>query len=222
MSDTTPGDVQPMSVSEYQRSIVRVFTPQHSTLVGTGFCVDGTHVVTCAHVVALALGHKNKCPETQTAYVSVDFPYGGSDDKGPYRARVKACKIFRNDAQRGEVGDVAYLNCAMRTYRNSEPAHLSPRAQSPLDIMSAKLSAMVQATAIMVHWHKVKFNISFQASGINFSGSRLKAAHALKGDLVILSSVNFLQITKNVRSRCQLSGLLCLVLEPIITIRHGH
>jgi hypothetical protein len=54
-------------------SIVRIFTAGE-TVVGAGFLVTERQVLTCAHVVAQALGLSHDTPDTPQAKVHLDFP----------------------------------------------------------------------------------------------------------------------------------------------------
>jgi WD40 repeat protein len=58
---------------QIKASITRVFTP-NGAVAGSGFLVSDQHVLTCAHVVAQALGIREDSPETPASELAVDFP----------------------------------------------------------------------------------------------------------------------------------------------------
>lgn len=57
-----------------ERSIVRVFSSSSRTVVGSGFLISKSHVLTCAHVVHEALGDQSK-QNSGGALVSLQFPF---------------------------------------------------------------------------------------------------------------------------------------------------
>ena len=54
-------------------SLIRIHTAD-GHVVGAGFLVGGRHILTCAHVVAGALGLADDTPEKPQAPVSLDVP----------------------------------------------------------------------------------------------------------------------------------------------------
>ena len=54
-------------------SIVRIRAAK-GRIVGAGFLVGEKHVLTCAHVIARALGLSDDTPESPRAEVCLDFP----------------------------------------------------------------------------------------------------------------------------------------------------
>jgi len=56
-----------------EASLIRIHTPD-GHVVGKGFLVGGRHILTCAHVVAGALGLADDTPEKPQAPVSLDVP----------------------------------------------------------------------------------------------------------------------------------------------------
>ena len=59
--------------AQLEASIVRIRTAD-GRIVGTGFLVTGRHVLTCAHVVASALGLSHDDPNPPQADLHLDFP----------------------------------------------------------------------------------------------------------------------------------------------------
>ena len=57
----------------FDRSIVRIYS-QAKQVKGAGFLVSENQILTCAHVVALALGIPKNSVEIPTAEVNIDFP----------------------------------------------------------------------------------------------------------------------------------------------------
>ena len=56
-----------------EASLVRIHTVE-GRVVGAGFLVDERHILTCAHVVAGALGLADDIPEKPQAQVTFDVP----------------------------------------------------------------------------------------------------------------------------------------------------
>ena len=56
-----------------EASLVRIHTPD-GRVVGAGFLVGEQHILTCAHVVAGALGLADDASEKPQASVSLDVP----------------------------------------------------------------------------------------------------------------------------------------------------
>ncbi|MEM1167994.1 MAG: trypsin-like peptidase domain-containing protein, partial [Cyanobacteria bacterium P01_H01_bin.35] len=60
-------------ILDFERSIVRIYS-QSNQVKGAGFLVSENQVLTCAHVVALALGIDGRTAEMPTTEVKLDFP----------------------------------------------------------------------------------------------------------------------------------------------------
>jgi len=60
-------------ILDFERSIVRIYF-QSKEVKGAGFLVSENQVLTCAHVVALALGIDSRTAEMPTEEVKLDFP----------------------------------------------------------------------------------------------------------------------------------------------------
>ncbi|NEQ36637.1 MAG: trypsin-like serine protease [Okeania sp. SIO3I5] len=60
-------------ILDFERSIVRIYF-QSNQVKGAGFLVSENQVMTCAHVVALALGINGNTAEMPTTEVKLDFP----------------------------------------------------------------------------------------------------------------------------------------------------
>lgn len=73
--------------------LVRVLAAGSHRPVGVGFLVDDTHLVTCAHVVNIALGRAEREQDEPDTYarVPVDFPILGDADGAP----VRLCRVAR-------------------------------------------------------------------------------------------------------------------------------
>jgi hypothetical protein len=87
----------------FKSSIARIFA-FNDQVIGAGFLVSDRHVLTCAHVVAAALGLPSDTPAMPTEEVKFDMPLlAGSQ-------RVTARIIFWQPVNPGQVGeDIAVL-----------------------------------------------------------------------------------------------------------------
>jgi hypothetical protein len=83
-------------------SLVRIHSAAGG-IVGAGFLVDKCHVLTCAHVIAQALGVADDTPEQPAATVSLDFPQLAS------HPLLSAKVIFWDPVQEDGRGDIAGL-----------------------------------------------------------------------------------------------------------------
>jgi hypothetical protein len=92
----------------FSSSIVRIRTPA-GVVCGAGFLVAERQVITCAHVVADALGLARTTPETPTAAVALDFPL--LPEKWMCSARVAFWLPVRHDSLGGsaDAEDIAVL-----------------------------------------------------------------------------------------------------------------
>ena len=87
-------------------------------VVGSGFLVEAGHVVTCAHVVARALGRNPQEAPVETDAVLLDFPLVAAGVM--VRAQVAVWHPIQDD----DRGDVAVLSL-MEEPPNREPPRLS-------------------------------------------------------------------------------------------------
>ncbi|MEO1376322.1 MAG: trypsin-like peptidase domain-containing protein, partial [Cyanobacteria bacterium J06635_10] len=72
----------------YKKAIARIYRSWDGAIVGSGFLVCARHILTCAHVVADALGiarNTQDCPED---LVELDFPFPVGEQKQKIKARV--------------------------------------------------------------------------------------------------------------------------------------
>jgi len=60
-------------IGQLESSLVRIYSTNRK-IVGAGFLVADRQVLTCAHVVARALGLAGNVPEAPQAEVRLDFP----------------------------------------------------------------------------------------------------------------------------------------------------
>src|SRR5688572_30115781 len=115
-------------------SVVRLLDARGGT-VGAGVVLGG-HVVTCAHVVNLALGRDERSPEQPSGTITVDFPaLDGTQDGTTVTARVHTWAS--PPPEEGRPGDdVAVLELDL-------PAEVTParlistplRNGSPVDVL---------------------------------------------------------------------------------------
>src|SRR4051812_60320 len=89
-------------------SVVRIWA-EGGRIVGTGFLVTDRHLLTCAHVVAQALGIAQDAPGPPDGDVSLDFPLLAAGNR--LSARVVAwLPVLAGSASGAGVGeDVAVL-----------------------------------------------------------------------------------------------------------------
>jgi hypothetical protein len=66
-----------MASNKVKLAQVRIYATDGQTVVGSGFLVKGREVLTCAHVVTLALGQPDDTPKPPSDQVSLDFPFLG-------------------------------------------------------------------------------------------------------------------------------------------------
>jgi ethanolamine utilization microcompartment shell protein EutL len=92
-----PADVQRALDAAMVR--IRSYTGE---VVGSGFLVEAGHILTCAHVVARALGRKTHEAPAETDTVSLDFPLVAAGVM--VHARIAAWHPIHDDR-----GDIAVL-----------------------------------------------------------------------------------------------------------------
>ncbi|MFS0518572.1 GUN4 domain-containing protein [Nostoc sp. UIC 10607] len=103
--------------TDINSSIVRIYSI-NGKVVSAGFLVSQKYILTCAHVVADALGIDRDTAEMPNAEVSLDFPLLGA--KQLFTARI----VFWLRANPNEeVGDIAALELASSP-PNAQPAKL--------------------------------------------------------------------------------------------------
>ncbi|MGF1453782.1 MAG: serine protease [Alphaproteobacteria bacterium] len=108
------------------RATVQIWTPdsrlgEAETLCGTGFLVGRDLVLTCAHVVAKALGAADDRDPGPEGTVLVTFPYG--DQEGPWPARHETGAWVAKVP--GGAGDIAVLRLA------GQPSGIVPLPLTP-------------------------------------------------------------------------------------------
>ena len=109
--------------SPVEKSIIRLFT-EDGMIVGAGFLVSARHALTCAHVVARALGPTDNLPDAPTERVSFDFPFNGSN--GRFTGRVVSWQQDRC-GERGQPdgdGDMALIALESEGPEGCAPAPL--------------------------------------------------------------------------------------------------
>src|SRR3712207_1977143 len=103
--------------------VVRMYGDR-GAIVGTGFRVSDRHVLTCAHVVAQALGVPEETPDSPTGEVRLDFPL--IEPGQPLAGRVVRWLPVRSDGgvtpRNGE--DIAVLELIGEPPRGSQSARL--------------------------------------------------------------------------------------------------
>lgn len=107
---------------QYESSIVRIRQSSRgeaSTVVGVGFLVDRRHIITCSHVVNLALGRELSISEQPIAPVYLDFFVAPA-------VILQAQVIAWQSIQPDERGDIAVLELTdgAELPREADPAKL--------------------------------------------------------------------------------------------------
>ena len=95
--------------ADLQKGLVRILADGSSAarVVGAGFLVSPRHILTCAHVVADALGIPEDAPAAPTAPVWLDWPLVAGSS--PMTAKVACWHPVKVEARRGELEDIAVL-----------------------------------------------------------------------------------------------------------------
>lgn len=95
--------------ADLQKGLVRILTDGDDTrrVVGAGFLVSPRHILTCAHVVADALGIPEDAPTAPTVPVWLAWPL--VVDSAPIAAKVACWHPVKAEAKRGELEDIAVL-----------------------------------------------------------------------------------------------------------------
>ena len=70
----------------YKKAIARIYSSD-GAIVGSGFLVSNSHILTCAHVVADALGIEHTTQDFPQDFVEIDFPF--SDNKKGQKIKAK-------------------------------------------------------------------------------------------------------------------------------------
>lgn len=108
MGQIPPAGEHERASERHAAGVVRIFGPEGSA-VGAGLLVDSEHIVTCAHVAAVACGSCRRSQELPTGTIMVDFPAIRAAHE-PLRAHVlqEGWRPISPD----ESGDVAVLELA--------------------------------------------------------------------------------------------------------------
>ncbi len=103
-----------------ESAIVRIFALNRTSIVGIGFLIDGKHVMTCAHVVAKALGiaRDTRIQDLPVERITLDFPL--VDDNHPCTASV----VLWLPPMPDETGDIAVLELEQQRPFSTTPVKL--------------------------------------------------------------------------------------------------
>jgi KaiC/GvpD/RAD55 family RecA-like ATPase len=98
-----------MTPADLQKGLVRILTDggEARRVVGAGFLVSSRHILTCAHVVADALGIAEDAPAAPTTPVWLDWPLVVGS--APMSVKVVCWHPVKAEAKRGELEDIAVL-----------------------------------------------------------------------------------------------------------------
>ncbi len=104
-------------------STVRIFSKK-GLVVGAGFLGTKKHVLTCAHVVADALGLTSDCGKAPSSQVLLDFPLITSGDK--IAAKIAKWPPAETDSadSEGWKPDLAVLELAANPPAGADPARV--------------------------------------------------------------------------------------------------
>ena len=109
---------RPAGVSrELDAAVLRVWS-SNGNVVGSGFLVDPSHVVTCAHVVTSALGRADPQMPSDDDVVRVDFPLIAPNNL--IDTRVEVWRAIEGD----DSGDIAVLSFVQEPPQGLIPARL--------------------------------------------------------------------------------------------------
>lgn len=103
-----------------KQAIVRIFTCK-GTVVGTGFLVCENYIVTCAHVIAQALGIKQDVKTRPNEDILLDFPF-----INPEIQLTANVVLWRPVPSAGEASVAGKEDIAILKLNNSPPANLKP------------------------------------------------------------------------------------------------
>ncbi len=103
-------------------SLVRIHT-KAGGVAGAGFLVSERHILTCAHVIAQALGLADDTPDPPSSMVSLDFPQLALHTL--LSARVVSWYPVQEDGR----GDIAALELLDKPPTGTEAAHFAPAEQ---------------------------------------------------------------------------------------------
>jgi S1-C subfamily serine protease len=106
-------------VSVFHSSIARIYH-SNGSIVGAGFLVSPGYLITCAHVIAEALGIPNTTHTPPTPEIAFDFPLISPGEKG--KARVI---FWRPVADNQMIEDIAGLAIEYPLPPSAKPVNLS-------------------------------------------------------------------------------------------------
>ena len=114
-----------------ESGLLRIIT-EEGVIVGTGFLISKAHVLTCAHVVCVALGidATTKAPPNKT--VRLSFPFFPGNPK--HRAKVEAWYTAKEQVTFGELEDIALLHLESDPYGEN----FFPKSTKPLKLTSSE------------------------------------------------------------------------------------
>ena len=104
-------------------SLVRIHT-KAGGVAGAGFLVSERHILTCAHVIAQALGLPDDTVEPPSSPVSLDFPRLAS------HTLLTAKVVFWCPVQEDGRGDIAGLELLDKPPDGTEAVHFAPTEQT--------------------------------------------------------------------------------------------
>ena len=103
-------------------SLVRIHT-KAGGVAGAGFLVGERHILTCAHVIAQALGLADDAPDKPSSTISLDFPQLAR------HTLLSAKVIFWDPVREDGQGDIAGLELLDEPPVRAEAVHFAPAEQ---------------------------------------------------------------------------------------------
>ena len=127
---------QTTNFKAFESAIARIYRPNveypNQGVVGAGFLISQQYLVTCAHVIASALGIRQETPETPTKSIDLDFPRVAPGQK--LKAKVVFWKPVQSfTASPSEPGeDIAVLELEGEPPGQVQPATIVPVEEEDL------------------------------------------------------------------------------------------
>ncbi|QIR40306.1 trypsin-like peptidase domain-containing protein [Tolypothrix sp. PCC 7910] len=116
----------------YKKAIARIYRAEDGAVVGSGVLVFERYVLTCAHVVADALGIAHTTQDYPESWVELDFPISDARHKPKIKAKVVFWRPISLSGQWEYGDDIAALELQEELIANMCPVGLA-LAGSPMN-----------------------------------------------------------------------------------------
>jgi hypothetical protein len=109
-------------VPPLKSAIVRIYKKENGRriTIGAGFLIDESHILTCAHVVSIALGIKDKSRPNEE--INLDFPFIGAGSAST--AHILSWQPPEIHTSGGETNDIAVLQLSNPKPESAKPIDL--------------------------------------------------------------------------------------------------